>query len=441
MGKIDLNFTMDYCRRWGLREAVREVVQNARDVEIQGGRMEVEHDARTETLTVTSHGQHLTSRALVFGATDKGRDDRTIGQFGDGLKVALGVFLRYGVRVRIDTGREVWTPCVVDRDGAEVVGVSTRALPTARHRDRVEFEVGGVTAADWAAWKRGFLFLSPPADAVATRIGSLIRDPDRRGDVYCKGILVARTDGLRYAYDLPHLSLNRDRQAANPAEVQAYAREVWAEAARQGIVRPADLYGILADPAQDDVRVGCVSVASFSDETVGALVAAFRAAHGDTVPVRSAAEATEAGQRGLDAVVVPDSLRLLLERGGVAGLAARKEALREDVRQRFTWGDLSPRELDRLQGAIALLDDALAARGEAPATVEVVDFADAATLGLYVPTSDRILLARGTLSSHAAYSVLAHEAAHRHGGDGDPAHRLAIEDVMARMVAGLVGGA
>jgi hypothetical protein len=441
MGKIDLNFTMDYCRRWGLQEAVREVVQNARDVEILGGRMEVEHDARAETLTVTSHGQHLTSRALVFGATDKGRDDRTIGQFGDGLKVALGVFLRYGARVRIDTGREVWTPCVVDRDGVQVVGVSTRALPAARHRDRVVFEVGGVTAADWAAWKRGFLFLTPPRDAVQTAIGTLVRDQDRRGEVYCKGILVCRIPALRYAYDIPSLSLNRDRQVADAYEVQAYAREVWADATRRGSVQAADLYAVLADPAQEDVRVGSTSVGSFSTETLSALVATFRAAHGDAVPVRSAAEAAEAGQCGLAAVVVPDALRVVLERGGVAGLAARKTSLREDVRERFADADLTPRELDRLQGAVSLLDAALAARGEAPATVEVVDFTDESILGLYVPASDRILLARRTLSSHAAYGILAHEAAHRHGGDGDPAHRLAIEDVMARMVAGLVGGA
>jgi hypothetical protein len=37
MATIDLNFTLDYCKRWGMREAVREVIQNARDVELQGG--------------------------------------------------------------------------------------------------------------------------------------------------------------------------------------------------------------------------------------------------------------------------------------------------------------------------------------------------------------------------------------------------------------------
>jgi hypothetical protein len=84
MATIDLNFTLDYCKRWGMREAVREVIQNARDVELQGGSFRVEHDARRNLLTVTSEGQHVTSRALVFGATDKADDPRTIGQFGDG---------------------------------------------------------------------------------------------------------------------------------------------------------------------------------------------------------------------------------------------------------------------------------------------------------------------------------------------------------------------
>ena len=48
----------------------------------------------------------------------------------------------------------------------------------------------------------------------------------------------------------------------------------------------------------------------------------------------------------------------------------------------------------------------------------MAEFGDPQRLGLYVPDSDRVLLARRVLTTPQLYGVLAHEIAHRAGPDG-----------------------
>ena len=68
----------------------------------------------------------------------------------------------------------------------------------------------------------------------------------------------------------------------------------------------------------------------------------------------------------------------------------------------------------------------------------MAEFGDPQRLGLYVPDSDRVLLARRVLTSPQLYGVLAHEVAHRAGPDGSASHREAIEAIMSHAIASLL---
>lgn len=437
---FDLNFTDRYCSHWTVANAVREIVANAEDERRIGGTMSVEH--KGEKLTVTSHGRHLTTRALAFGATTKGDDDRTIGKFGDGLKAALAVFLRCRMPVHIDTGREVWVPRYIQRDGLDrVVAITTRSLPAKYHRERVVFEVEGVTADDWAEWRKMFLFLSPAVDSVNTEHGSLIRDEALRGAIYCRGIFVERKPDYRYGYDLNDLQLNRDRAVADSWEVDQAIRRVWDAAAKSFAPVRADLVALVGNHDQRELSISSYFAPSLSPETRDSVVSAFVATHGaDAVPVMSSDEAARASQNGLNAVIVPSAMRVILASAGVKSLADVIAARRESVEKTYSLDEIEPREVDAIQGAIAVFSSAVEGRGESMPTIEIVDFADATRLGLFVPDSERVLIARKLLAGprHRLYGVVAHEIAHRAGGDGDAAHREAIEDLMGRAIESLV---
>jgi len=433
--KIDLNFTLDYCKRWGLREAVREVVQNARDVQILGGDFRVEH--HKDTLTVTSEGQHLTSSALVFGASSKGNDSRTIGQFGDGLKVALGVFLRYNVSVRINTGREIWTPTVILRDGVRCVGVNTRALPVASHRERVTFEIAGVTSEDWAEWSKMFLFLTRHiGDHVSTDEGTLLLDPAHKGAIFSKGILVYRATDLDFGYDLPGLSLNRDREIADHYEVRCGTVQVWDNAINgpRGNDLLKIMYSSMASSASVDFDHLAYSSSALGRDALCALADTFRAEHGDAIVVTNSAQAAQAGQLGEKAIVVSQALAGALKAAGVRDLAKAKASV-SDAHTPVELSTLSPREYDRWTQALDLFAGALTSH--LPVAC-VVNFVSPDTLGIYRSTSDEVLISRSTLLSHTLYSTLAHEIAHRCGPDGSAEHRREIERLMSLVIEDLL---
>lgn len=437
---FDMNFTDRYCRHWTVANAVREIVANAEDERRIGGTMSVEH--KGEKLIVTSHGRHLTTRALAFGATTKEGDDRTIGKFGDGLKAALAVFLRYEMAVRIDTGREIWTPRYIQRDGLDrVVAINVRAQPAKYHRERVVFEVEGVTVSDWAEWQKMFLFLSPPVDRVETESGSLLRDEALRGAIYCRGIFVERKPDYRYGYDLNDLQLNRDRAVADSWEVDQAIRRVWDAAAKSFTPARVDLIALLTNHDQRELSISSYSAPTLSPETRDSVVAAFVSAHGaDAVPVSSSDEAARAGQNGVNGVIVPNAMRTILAVGGVKSLADVIAARRESVEKTYSMEEIEPREVDAIQSAIAIFSSAVEGRGESMPTIEIVDFADPSRLGLFVPDSERVLIARKLLAGprRKLYGIVAHEIAHRAGGDGDAAHREAIEDLMGRAIEALV---
>lgn len=104
MAKIELSITTTYCPDWSSWEGIRELIQNARDAEVQhGATMSVVHRPDTRTLVITNEGVTLSREALLFGNTSKvGRSDM-IGHFGEGMKVGILALLRVGGGVVIRT--------------------------------------------------------------------------------------------------------------------------------------------------------------------------------------------------------------------------------------------------------------------------------------------------------------------------------------------------
>jgi len=125
--RIELSINTKYMPAWGLWEGVRELIQNAKDGETQlSAKMTVEHDAATDTLTITNEGATLPHEALLLGHTTKLGDKNTIGQFGEGLKIGLLAIVRAGHAVAIRNGGESWTPVMIQSPafGVEVLAVA-----------------------------------------------------------------------------------------------------------------------------------------------------------------------------------------------------------------------------------------------------------------------------------------------------------------------------
>jgi hypothetical protein len=109
--KFQYPITVDYVRDWTIREAIRELVANGIDGESQNGAaFTAKHDPKREILSLINRGVTVDAKALYFGGTSKHGYVRYIGQYGEGLKIAMLVFARLGYKLLIRNGSEVWQP-------------------------------------------------------------------------------------------------------------------------------------------------------------------------------------------------------------------------------------------------------------------------------------------------------------------------------------------
>jgi len=114
MSKIELTLAPNYVPTWTLVDAVRELFQNALDQQRQNSENEASwhYDDVTGVLTISNATSKLTTASLLLGQTTKADDKSTIGQFGEGYKIATLVLLREGKNVVFYNygAREVWRP-------------------------------------------------------------------------------------------------------------------------------------------------------------------------------------------------------------------------------------------------------------------------------------------------------------------------------------------
>jgi hypothetical protein len=441
MPKTSLNVKPSYCPRWTMQHAVREVIQNAQDCKNLGGTAEYTH--RGDTLTVTSTGGgSLDERALVFGETSKADNSRAIGQFGDGLKVALVVFARLGVAVRIDTGRQFWTLSVDDG----VVHVVTRNKAAATHRDRAVFEIPGVSVDDWREWRKVFLFLSDGATnghstGYKTPWGTVLTDPCHKGCIYVQGILIERRDRLAcgYNFDRGVVTISRDREVVDSWNMEYIIRHMLGHAAKSDAGAAVTVMGMLSNDSED-LRNLSNPTAVFGSDFAAKALQSFQAAHGNALAVSSQDEALKAGQNGFSAVLVPLALRKVLESAGLTSVEMAIDRRSTEIIEVHTLSSLNADEQERLNNVLGWLNSALATAGESTAIVEVVTFANTSLLGLHDGATGIVKLARRNLSDTGrTAATLIHEVAHRAGGDGTAEHRQEIERLFGLVAAARFG--
>lgn len=220
----ELPLAKDYCKRWGLPEAVREVVQNAIDSQSP---FEYELDEQAGRLRVTSRHSTLEPRTLLLGTTSKADDKDAIGSFGEGYKIAMLVLARGGYGVTIHNGDVEWRPefRFSRRYGAEILCIVETAAPA--RSEGLTFEIEGLGQGDGQRVRATCLQMQPD-------VGQVIEVPqgrillERPGKLYVGGLYVCETT-LKHGYDAKpaEIRLERDRQTVSSFDLAWLAKDMW----------------------------------------------------------------------------------------------------------------------------------------------------------------------------------------------------------------------
>lgn len=240
---VDINYGS---KDWGMVAALREVIANMLDT-----KAEYDYQWKKGVAYISDKGTGLPRKAFVMGASSKGDNADVIGQFGEGLKMALVTCLRNDRQVSISTvgyGAEVSKKFSEEynthlmhlafTDNAQKVGTTVCMECTKEEYDE---------AVDlFLALKEGY-----------NKIENNIFLP--RGYICLVGLKTEENPNLLFSYDLTNkASTNRDRNAVKTKQLNEGLKQILNSIKNQGTVKlyfegldtmpDADEYKIVLEP-------------------------------------------------------------------------------------------------------------------------------------------------------------------------------------------------
>lgn len=428
MSKFWYPITSSYVSTWGMDEALRELIANAIDGEAEmGADFSYKYDASRRFLTLINQGARVDIRALYFGASSKGGDARTIGQYGEGLKLAMLVCAREGHKLVIKNQNEQWIPSIAqDKLGQDALCVDIKDTPTKNQDFKVE--LWGVDEQMWEEAQARFLRLSPCKKKEATRAGECLFDPDYKGHIFVKGVKVTVMPQAQHGYNFFDLDIGRDRSIPTSWQLESAIAQIWAELATRTPEYSTQVFDLLM---QDNAEAEGLR---YNTSRISGLCAVdFRDRYGqDAIPVVGVADAERLKHFGRTGVVVPVALYSVL-RGHFPQVHDLQEEYRRSIENIVQLSDLTPQEEEVIRDGMALLHQALPIARDNLDHVIIANFKDDSLMGLF--KDGELYIGRPTLKSVGSFLVtVIHEYAHHFGVDGAKAHIDAIQSACEKVV-------
>lgn len=109
----ELSLTPNYVSDWTFNDALRELIQNGIDQETirPDNKFSIDYDEGKEVIRLVNKNAKLKISTLLLGKSNKSNDEDTVGQFGEGYKIAALVLNRLGKTFTIynNEKKEIWT--------------------------------------------------------------------------------------------------------------------------------------------------------------------------------------------------------------------------------------------------------------------------------------------------------------------------------------------
>jgi hypothetical protein len=278
--------TLDYVPEWDAWEIVRELASNALDAD-PGFTMGLNDDG---ALVIKSKGSQLAIRHLLFGVSQKDSPD-AVGQFGEGLKLALLVLTRMGLTAHIYSGgQHLWN------EPAEMQGEKVFKIVW---KDNVQDN--GQTVIGIPGWtddtfEARFVRPGDPRIIHTDPFGRSILE-EAPPNIYVKGLWVQRGgsygSSYTFGYNLTDVHMNRDRGVVDSWDANKEIGKIWAS------VTDEELLERFWQAVKDEAGEKDCQVHGLQIKNKPGMKKAFQAVYGaDAVVKTDSAMAREAEYRG-----------------------------------------------------------------------------------------------------------------------------------------------
>jgi hypothetical protein len=241
MSIYELSLTPDYVPDWGIVEAVRELFQNALDQQTVNpeNKMFWDYSEEYERLTLGNKTSMLETKSLLLGSTTKVSVEKTIGQFGEGYKVACLVFARLGKKVTIYNygAKEVWKPRIRKsrKYGSDILifDVQKVAVWSKVPDHDLTFEIEGINESEFEDIVNSNLHVQEEmaiaGSVYSTGKGEILLCDDQAGRMYVNGLYICAAPDFQKGYNFKpeQVRLDRDRSLISSFDLSWATSEMW----------------------------------------------------------------------------------------------------------------------------------------------------------------------------------------------------------------------
>lgn len=222
VNNYEITISPNYVNNWGIKEAIREILQNAIDGETNGYPKDVNYS--NNRLSISNKGISLLAKDLILGCSSKDDQDGMIGKYGEGFKLALIVLLRKGMSVEIENCSKIWKPSfkVSDKFGTQVLNIEEYTGDS--NNDYLIFNIEPVDNQLYESLLDYFPCIDDNFGKVVNcDNGQILLDRRFKGKMYVEGLYVQTDDNFQYGYNFNSdvVELDRDRKAINYYELRA----------------------------------------------------------------------------------------------------------------------------------------------------------------------------------------------------------------------------
>lgn len=220
--RYELPISLNYVESWGVREAIREILQNSIDANKSGYYKKIDYDDNAEILTITNEGAKLSVSSLVLGGSSKRDMDDQIGHEGEGYKLALVVLLRNGYDITIINSDRKWVPLFEfsEKFNSKILTIHSEQI---ENTNNVSFIIKGITQDVFKDLYNYFPCMDDNyGETLKTDNGEILFDKRFSGRMFVEGLYIQEDKNFKYGYNFNSdvVNLDRDRKAINYYELK-----------------------------------------------------------------------------------------------------------------------------------------------------------------------------------------------------------------------------
>lgn len=318
----ELTLTPDYVSDWTFEDAARELIQNGTDQEVldKENHFCIEYDEKRRVLQFKNSKSALKVNTLLLGRSSKAGNEDTIGQFGEGYKIAALVLNRIGKTFTVfnNEKNEVWESRFKNSE-KWLEKILAFYISKRETGDRgLCIEVGNVSYSEYGSLADVWIGMGGLSyGKVMTQYGEILTDEEFAGSVFVNGLFVNCSSKLQYGYNFKpkYINLERDRKTCDTWNVEDVTSRMIAEGMVNGGI-PIEIVRKMVESNKDDVCLLDFNTYLGDVKKVQEMLAeSFYEQNPQpySIPVRSNEELKKVKAYGGNPVIVPEKVAILLK--------------------------------------------------------------------------------------------------------------------------------